>query len=398
MDTAQFFQSSVFNVTSDDFVVDSINPSVIESEKNHGQCHGYVNTPPIVSKNPIDLAKLTTLLQSLRTTDDVVFQVRSHSSCFSVTTRIGMEGLLQCSPVKLAALFQRSTQFSIHPYLWNYLNNFGDLDMDELSSWNYSNYRVAESLACHLNSRIENLRTDLRSQHTTRWVDNHHRGYRSNLASLKSYVADLFNRYSRLLVVRLDFGYQQGLSLNPLMAQHHVVVSSQPEHGVSSPHGASWIPRVGMDQIRQHRDALLAFIRQKYGEDFCGYVWKMEYGARKGYHFHTILFFNGSNLRKGVAIGALIGNQWKNVITAGRGNYYNCNVRSKKYVYPCTGMLSWNDPNLKTGFDYLCDYLMKPDLYARLELEPGQRTFGKGGSPLKGWEDQPRRGRQRSPS
>lgn len=392
MNTPQFHQSE-FN----DDIVDYINLSAIEDEKLLMDFPEQGYSHPISPDQPTDLEQLTNLLILLKSTHDQVFQVKHQHSHYQIKTGPAWEGLMRGSPRKLSELFLKSTQFSVHPYLWHYLNNFGDLDMNEVASCCYSNAHDAESLASHLNDRVESLRTDLRSHHTARSVDNHHRGYRSNLASLSGYVSDLFKRYSRLLVVRLDFGYRQGLSLNPLMAQCQAVVSSRPEYGFPFPQGLFPLrPFVGIHQIRHHRDALLDFIRHTFGPDFCGFAWKLEYGARKGYHFHVVLFFNGANLRKDVAIGALIGNHWNSVITADQGNYYNCNASGNRYRHPCIGSQSWNNPGLQEGMGYLCAYLTKPDLYARLELGEGQRTFGRGVSPLRDWDGQPRRGRPRT--
>lgn len=397
MNTAPFFHRSL-QPNTDNSIVDSISLSTIEAEKRQMQYpdHGY--TPPVVSEETIDLEQLTTLLTLLRKSDDQIFQVKCHSSYFQITVCTGWEGFMRGSPAKLAALFQQSSRFSVHPYLWHYLNNFGDLDMNLLSRQWFFYRNDAISFAADLNARMDSLRADLRSPHTARAVDNHRRGYRSNLASLNGYVSDLFKRYGRLLVVRLDLGYRQLVSLNPLMAQYQVVVSTQPEYGFSSPNEqfTPLDPSVTIDQIQQHRETLLGFIHNTFGDNFCGYAWKLEYGARKGYHFHMVLFFNGANLCKDVAIGALIGNHWNDVITAGQGNYYNCNANKHRYWHPCIGIQSWNNPGMEQGMGYLCAYLMKPDLYARLELGAGQRTFNRGGPPLKGWDDQPRRGRPRA--
>lgn len=392
MNTSQF-PPSEFN----DSFVDYTNLFIIENEKLlmdfPGQGYSYP-TPP---DQPTDLEQLTNLLTFLRNTHTPVFKVNYQHSFFKITTAPCWEGLLRGSPQKLSELFLKSMQFYVHPYLCYYLINFGDLDMNEVAGRCYANAHEAEKFANHLNDRVASLRKDLQSPYTAVSVDNHNRAYRSNLASLSGYVSDLFKRYSRLLVVRLDFGYKQGLSLNPLMAQCQAVVSSRPEYGVSFPPAhSSLIPFVGIYQIRQHRNALLNFIRRAYGDNFCGFAWKLEYGARKGYHFHVVLFFNGAKLCRDVAIGALIGNHWNNVITAGQGNYYNCNANGHRYRHPCIGSQSWNTPGLQEGLDYLCAYLMKPDFYARLELGASQRTFGKGGSPLNGWADQPRRGRPRT--
>ncbi len=343
---------------------------------------------------PLNLDALTKCLARLKHQHGVIFRVEARSSggcspagvglrpIFVITTQPSWGVLMQGSAAGLWRLLNESVQYSVHPYVWHFLNNFGDLDLGALSRQVFVDATEAMRRVTDLNHRIEDLRTALRSVETARAVDNLRRGFHSNLASLTAYVDGLFERHSRLLVIRIDLGYAQGLMLNPHMAQHGVVVSSRPEPCFPVRQSlAVERPPVTVDQIGEHREQLLAYIRRGYGKNFCGYAWKLEYGARKGYHFHLVLFFDGAHLRQDVTIAQLIGEHWRQVITGGLGAYYNCNDPRHTYVHRCVGPLSWDSPQRHAGLAFLCAYLLKSDLYVRLELAPGQRTFGKGGLP-----------------
>ena len=356
----------------------------------------------------LDLDQLTQCLVRLRRYQSLVFHMeplnpghpavgnRFDRTSYKVDTASAWRALMQGSAQGLNRLLNQSARYSVHPYLWHFLNNFGDLDLGALSRWRFVDANEAMQWVIELNRRIEHLRADLRSPATACAVDNLNRGHRSNVVSLAEYLNGLFERHSRLLVIRLDVGYEQGLALNQHMALHGVVVSTRPERQFPSRRDPN-TDRGGLvtaNQLGLHRDQLLAFIRRTYGENFCGYAWKLEYGARKGYHYHLVLFFDGARLRKDVTIAMHIGEHWRTVITGGQGVYYNCNAPEVTYIHRCVGPLSWNSPQRRTGLAYLCAYLLKPDLYVRLELEPGQRIFGKGGLPKPAF--QIRRGRPRN--
>lgn len=70
-----------------------------------------------------------------------------------------------------------------------------------------------------------------------------------------------------------------------------------------------------------------------------GFIVKLEYGIQKGLHFHLILFFDGriKDGRRDVYLAQKIGEYWVEVITKGRGNYWNINAH--KYEFKRKGIL-----------------------------------------------------------
>ena len=75
-------------------------------------------------------------------------------------------------------------------------------------------------------------------------------------------------------------------------------------------------------------------------EAIVGYVAKMEYTPRKGYHLHAMILMDGSRVRKDVYLAQQLGEMWKQV-TDDQGIYFNCNVQ--KYQQSGISMVSYHD-------------------------------------------------------
>ena len=126
---------------------------------------------------------------------------------------------------------------------------------------------------------------------------------RANYRSGAQYLSALFDKHSRLLIVRIDLGYRDG---------------------VYSPHLAP----VGVEQA--HGDLARLYNNLRHNELFdhlVGRISKLEYGESKGYHYHTFFIFNGNKRNAAEHIAHAIGEYWKNNITGGRGLAFNCNRR-----------------------------------------------------------------------
>jgi len=192
-----------------------------------------------------------------------------------------------------------------------------------------------------------------------------------NFRSLVKYEARLFNKYSRLAVVRVDLFYRRPKDFQKI------------GDGVDP------------DILTKDRDA---FFRSLNGdgrfENLVGYAWKIEHGAEKGFHIHCIFFFDGSKVREDITYGRLCGEKWIE-ITHERGDYWNCNAHKERYAEVGIGVISHFDSEKRAALAKAMSYLTKPDYYLRLmDLVVG-RTFGKGSIKV---ADRPARGRPRSNS
>jgi len=220
-----------------------------------------------------------------------------------------------------------------------------------------------DGLVQKLNSCVDSIRQEARSKSFLGKLKNYQRSSNKNYKELTSYVDALFERYSRLLVVRVDLSYQK---------QHAQTTQAE---------------------AKGDREHLLQNTRSnKLFDDMVGYIWKLEHGAEKGFHYHMIFFFDGSKVRQDITKALLIGQYWTNVVTKGRGLYYNCNADKSRYKSCGIGMVHNADSLMRDSLTSLAvPYLTKADLYMKLQ------TTGRGMGKMERPRQKDPRGRPRTP-
>ncbi|WP_255587569.1 YagK/YfjJ domain-containing protein [Deefgea piscis] len=178
----------------------------------------------------------------------------------------------------------------------------------------------------------------------------------NSFRSTKTYIEYLFERYARLLVIRLDFGFRVGSELRSDLLQC----------------------RECFQRMLNNREHNSLFKNQ------VGYIWRLEYGEKKGWHYHCIFFFDGSKSRQDITLGDEIGSYWMNAITKGQGTYWNCNRHKERYELFKTlgvGMVYYKDELKREKLLQAAAYLCKIDQFLRQALPEGVegvRTFGRG--------------------
>lgn len=163
------------------------------------------------------------------------------------------------------------------------------------------------------------------------------------LVCYRDYVLRVFDFYKRLVVLRIDLFYREGLS-----------------------------EQIEFDDIRSDVDRFLK--GRRHNSIFyamAGYVLKFEFGFKKGFHAHLILMFDG-DLRDGrrhVYLAKQIGDYWVKNVTKGRGAFWNCNAQFNDYkkMGVCgIGLITRDDVNrLSNLTDRVLRYLCKSVQYAR---------------------------------
>jgi hypothetical protein len=216
----------------------------------------------------------------------------------------------------------------------------------------------------------EKLRSEAKAEGFAKIIDNHERAMRKNVASLLEYLRGMHEAHAKLVVVRLELGYSKDFRNSS---------------------GSSGVNPI---DVKRHMRALLKFLARRY-PTLVGYVWKLEYGLLKSYHYHLMLFFNGHEVREDVTLGKLIGDHWSKVVTADTGTSWNCNA--KKETYEKLGLLGigtihYSDVEGRENLERAALYLTKVDYYVRLNAPEVGRTFGKGSLRV---TVSPRRGRPR---
>jgi hypothetical protein len=169
----------------------------------------------------------------------------------------------------------------------------------------------------------------------------------NNVIECRRYIDGLFDRWSRLVVIRIDLAYRKDVTVE--------------------------FEELEADLKRLHTN-------RRHNELFnhlCGYITKIEYGIEKQLHVHALWFFNGHK-RQGSSdsyLAQAISEYWVDVITAGRGGYWNCNAKKHRYRRNGIGLVEASDSakrlNLSIAVSYLCKketQVIKPHAYPQTKL------------------------------
>lgn len=187
-------------------------------------------------------------------------------------------------------------------------------------------------------------------------------GAKRNLLRGKQLIEALFRRLARLNVVRIDFGYL-------------------------SDHPAS------LEQTKEDFSRFLNNHRHHSAfKHLVGYIWHLEWAFKSGYHWHVVLFFDGSKTLRDAYVAHQIGEYWVRVITQDRGRYHNCNADKNKYRQLGIGMIPHDDSGKRAVLEgTVLEYLTTVDELAQPRLPRGTRVFGTSQMP----EAHPGTGRKR---
>lgn len=176
--------------------------------------------------------------------------------------------------------------------------------------------------------------------------------------SLDQYIDALFEKHSRMVVIRVDLSYRSGFFLDRTNLNADLAQVT-----------AHWT------KLRQD-----LHIGQPI-EGMLGFSCKLEYGHHKGFHFHLLIFYSGAKYREDVVLADLIGEHWAQNVTSGSGMYYNCNKKKNEYQFPGIGVLNWFDKNLISNLkSKVAAYLVKTDYWLRLSAGSA-RSFFRGNMP-----------------
>ena len=191
--------------------------------------------------------------------------------------------------------------------------------------------------------------------------DSQDRLHRSNFVKACAVADEAFERCSKVLVVRFDVGFRQGVDQPGLCVMGESI-------GPQS--------KIGLTTMSDYLTDFKKSFDKLYRKDCLGFIFKMEYGLEKGHHAHVIFFLNGHRRQRDIYISRELGELWVEKVTGGRGIYWNCN--SRKYVYPqCgIGMIERTDHEKREILKKkVLTYLVKHDLPFEVLKVNGVRQF-----------------------
>ena len=162
-----------------------------------------------------------------------------------------------------------------------------------------------------------------------RYVENH------NFFSAVNYINHLFDLRARLLVIRIDLSFQ---------------------HETQGQYDAEYA-RACFQRLLNNRRSNSIF------RNLMGYIWVLEYGQERGFHYHCIFFYDGHYSQQDITISHRIGAYWRDAITQGAGCYYSCNDSKEtlaKRGFPIgVGMIHRNNMQSREDLIWITTYLLK---------------------------------------
>jgi len=174
-----------------------------------------------------------------------------------------------------------------------------------------------------------------------------------------SYTDALFKNNDRLIVLRLDLGYEK-----------HFTKSITLDMALED---------IGRLMLNRHNNQIF--------DHMVGYIIKTEFGIDRRIHFHTLFFFNGSH-RQGnahVRLAQQIGEYWCKTITQDTGIYWNCNNQIDQFerIGRCgIGEIHWSDDAKRRNLKgYVLAYLFKLDQGFRPRIHPKSKLIRRGARP-----------------
>lgn len=163
---------------------------------------------------------------------------------------------------------------------------------------------------------------------------NHWRSAEKNRKSNLDYVTSLFEKSSKLLVLRID------IYIHP---DHHEWSESD---------RAEWCISQYLRALRENR---------LIEPEVKGWIVKREGGFYRGIHFHLMVFLDGHKHQAGHVYSEQLGEAWKNRFSEGKGTYFNCWALRKKYKYNALGVVHITNRLMLMGIRIAVTYLTKED-------------------------------------
>lgn len=230
------------------------------------------------------------------------------------------------------------------PFVDTFKNIIVDYDID---------FTDRESLKCELRKKsIEEWSAYFSSFAASQsgMIIQHRYSENLNKSNLINRLDYLIQNYSSILVVRVDFGYQH---------------------------------KVPLDQVVSDFERFKKKLTYtQYGREKLLFVWALEQGESKGFHYHIAILFDGSSRFGAYKIASDLGMFWKEV-TQGNGIYFNCHGKSYLAEFERRGKtgIGMIYSNFQPQVDNMKDtlgYLAQPDKgqHLRVKTSPKMRTFG----------------------
>ncbi|HHA1295116.1 TPA: hypothetical protein ACOELU_004786 [Enterobacter ludwigii] len=147
---------------------------------------------------------------------------------------------------------------------------------------------------------------------------------------LRRHQNQLFERYSKLLMLRVDFSYLQ----------------DSDSHGEGDIHSTV-------------ADITLLIQRSQDIKGLVGYAWVLEHTERHGFHIHAAFYLNGQKHRRAWTVFEALRDTWK-YVTWGEGHTHRCEPR-EEYRARGEWVTAYDDIKGRKSMQYILSYLSKQE-------------------------------------
>ena len=193
---------------------------------------------------------------------------------------------------------------------------------------------------------------------------------KQNLKSCRKAINQCFAKFSKLLVIRIDFAFKPPLeNLTPYCPD-------ELQHPFHSENALQSLKELIAQLLRNRR-------HNKILNQIKGYILKFEHGLKKGFHVHALFFMDGNLHQSDGYFAHEITKYWKK-LTNDRGCTYNCHMAKHKYKTLCIGMIGYTDTAKRKALDDCVQYFCKKEQYFMFNKLKSIRTIQTSQPPQRG--------------
>jgi hypothetical protein len=173
-------------------------------------------------------------------------------------------------------------------------------------------------------------------------LHDHEKKAEDNFRSGCDFVTELFERHSRVLVLRIDLYFR--------------------------PDAKGWGYGATADKaVTNYLRALRSSGKNRIAQGYLGFIIKRENGISRGMHYHLMVFLDGHLHRSAYHLTQRLGEAWLKRVGTDKGSFFNCYARKDHYRYNGLGLVQVGDFEKLLGIRIALWYMSKQDCVLKVD-------------------------------
>lgn len=211
-----------------------------------------------------------------------------------------------------------------------------------------------------LNHFADSVRSYLNSPEIKRKIRDRDINCRSRKSRCVELVQALLLKYSKILVVRVDFALKR--------ERETLLKNAYNLKEIHSKYDLVYLKTCIEKLLNNQR-------HNPFMQDVIGYILRFEYSVRTGFHVHAYFMFDSNKHREDISIAQGIAKLWNEKITGGQGTTYICNMKKDSYRNCAIGIIHYADIQKQHYLFKTFDYICKSDQLFAFTNMKGARRF-----------------------